>query len=185
VALRFRGSKAELRRSLSLIPQVLAGRYPDSLGLHGVFWASIGNTVLAEIEGAYRVKLSGGVGADGIRWQPLAAATLERRARAGRTDDRILLELGELLRSLEPGTDDVPSGAKDQVFAIGKDGVTVGSQNARADFHQHGVPGRLPARPIVPPDGKLPPGWQPALERAIEKAMAEVIRMVVLNGGIA
>ncbi len=182
--MQFRGTRASLKRSLALIPKVLTGLHNDSLGLCEVFYGHIGNAVLAEIRGAYLVKLEGGLGSDGIRWAELAVATVAKRRRAGREDSDILIETGALLQSLRPGVGHLPLGNPDQVFDIKPGSVTVGTQNERADWHQNGSPGRMPARPIVPPDGKLPPAWEEPVERAVEEAMTKVIEMVCAAGGI-
>ena len=181
--LKFNGSRRDLRRSLRLINRVLAGKHADKLGIREVFWGRVGNAVLRLVSRAYRVKIGGGTADDGIKWAKLAVATLERRQRKGRTDHQILIETGELLDSLRAGRGHTPSGAPGQIFDIGPRSVTVGSFQPKADWHQHGN-AHLPARPIVPPDGEIPERWLPEVERAIEEAYAEVLEIVVRNGGL-
>lgn len=183
--MQFRGTRADLERSIRLIPHVLAGRHPDVLGLAPVFFGYVANAVLKEIRGAFLTKLDGGTGSDGIKWAELAVATIAKRRRAGRDDSDLLIETGALLQSIRPGIDHHPLGNPEQVFDIHPGGVTVGTANERADYHQQGSPGRMPARPIVPPDGSLPVAWEPMVEAAMEEGMRRVIEMVVSAGGIA
>jgi hypothetical protein len=181
--MQFRGTRADLERSIRLIPSVLAGAHPDVLGIREVFFGYVANAVLREIRDAYLVKLDGGTGSDGIRWAELAVATLAKRRSKGRTDSEILLETGDLLASLRPGIGHHPLGNPEQVFDVKPGGVTVGTADRKADRHQTGTE-FMPARPIVPPDGELPPAWIEPVERAMEEGIAKVIEMVVSNGGI-
>lgn len=182
-ALTFRGTHADLMRSLNLIPQVLSGKVPDDLGLRELLFGELGRTVLRLAWGDFATKMAGGTGADGIRWQPLAEATLLRRQRSGREDSDILRETLRLMRSLEPGTGAAPANP-DQVFEVLKDGVRVGSAAPHADFHQYGVPDRTPARPFLPPDDEIPPGWESEIDRALERGMVQVITRMVEAGGV-
>ncbi len=178
----FNGSKDRLVASLKLIPSVLAGKHPDRLNLCPQFWGCVGNAVLRSALGDYLTKMFGGTGLDGVKWAPLAAATLAKRRRAGRGDDDILVETLTLIGSLQPGPGDLPSGAPGQVFEPRPGGVAVGSDLPYADFHQNGVPPHLPARPFLPAD--LPAGWEAAVERGMEEGLVRVIEEVVAAGGI-
>ncbi len=182
--MQWRGTKADLVRSIRLLPLVLAGTHPDPADLHGIFWGYVGNAVLKLIREAYLVKLDGGEGSDGITWAKLAASTLAKRRRKGRDDEEILIEMGSLLASLRPGTDDRPSGVVDQVFDIGRAGVTVGTAEEKADWHQHGRE-NMPARPIVPPDGEIPVAWEEPIEAAMQQGLERVIEEMCRVGGIA
>ena len=182
--MRWKGSRAALRRSIRLIPAVLSGRHADSLGLKPVFWNRVGNEVLNCIWTDFQVKRLGGTGLDGISWPALAESTLERRRRSGRTDEEILIETTALLVSLAAGIADVPSGSPGQVFRLEPDGITVGSAIPYAEFHQAGIPGRMPARHIVPSDGSIPAGWEPLVETAMEAAMQKCVEIVISAGGI-
>lgn len=173
--MNFRGTRARLVASLKLIPAVLAGRHPDALGLREVFFNSLGAAVLRLAQDDFRTKLGGGTGRDGIRWQPLAEATLERRRRAGRTDDSILVETLRLLASLE-------FDSADSYVTPTEGGAVVGSSVPYGSFHQHGIPGRLPARPVFPAD--IPAGWLEAFEAACVEALAPVVARVAERGGI-
>lgn len=179
----FRGTRAQFVRSLRLIPLVLASRRPDSLGLRELFWGTVANLMFEAIQREYEVKIVGGSDVAGVAWQELSPATIERRLRAGRTDDRILIETDALIESLTPGTGADPSEAPGQVNRLDPAGVTIGSDVPYADFHQRGVPGRLPARPFMPAD-PLPPQWERVLEECVERAMVAVIERVVTAGGI-
>lgn len=182
--MKFKGTKSALVRSLKLIPSVLAGHHPDALGIAPVFFGHVGNTVLRLISEDFEARLAGGAAKDGSTWAPLAEATIAKRRREGRSDDEILIESRSLLASLRPGLEHYAAGIAGQVFDIAPGSVTVGSQVEYADFHQRGVPGKLPARPIVPPTGDIPAAWEPELSRSCEEAMTRVIEMVVNAGGI-
>ena len=181
----FRGNRADLVRSLRLLPLVWSGRAPDSLGLARVFWGTVANEMFAALQDNYRDKLDGGSGVDGRPWAELSPATIERRLRAGRTDSKILIETEAMLRSLTGGAGSDPSGAEGQVNERIPGGVRIGSDVEYARFHQTGVPGRLPARPFLPDDsGDLPPAWQAVLDRCVETAMVRTVEALCAAGGI-
>ena len=180
--MKFRGSRERLLYSLRMIPHVLSGRHQDALGIHDVFWTIIGNEVLRLVQRDYAVKKAGGRTAATGKWKPLAESTLERRRRKGITSEDIMVESARLMESLRAGVDDRVSGAIDQIFDVGPAGVTVGTATPYVDYHQTGVPGRLPARPVVPKD--LPPQWEPHIERAMERALKKVVQLVCDAGGI-
>ncbi len=178
----FKGSKADLIRSLNLIPAVLAGTYPDLHGLHAIFWGYVGNAVLKLAQDDYKAKMLGGVGLNAAWWAELAKSTLAKRKRAGRTDEDILYETGALLKSLTPGADDFRSNADDQVFDLQRDGVKVGTKVAYVDYHQKGIAGRMPARPVIPTD--LPLAWESEVEEAMQEGLKVVIGVMVNAGGL-
>lgn len=72
-----------------------------------------------------------------------------------------LRDTGELFRSLSPGVEDRPSGAEGQVFQVQPGRVIVGTN--KKPWHHRGVPGKLPARHLWPPDGNLPDPWWGAI----------------------
>ncbi len=84
----------------------------------------------------------------------------------------ILRDTGDLFRSLTPGVDATPSGAEGQLFEATPGGVRVGTN--RKPWHHKGVAGKLPARPLWPLDGSIPPAWRPALNDAASTGVAEV-----------
>jgi hypothetical protein len=88
------------------------------------------------------------------------------------------------MASLEPaGPDPDAPRPPEQVFDLSVPGtVTVGTANETADRHQTGTT-RMPARPIVPPDGELPAAWEKELEAAGERAMTAVLEILLNNGG--
>lgn len=182
--MNFKGTRANLVRSLKLIPLVLSGKYPDALGLGPLFWGYIGNAALAFLHTDYEARMRGGSALDGSAWAPLSDATLAKRRREGRGDGDILRESYALLESLKPGIEQFAAGVVGQVFDVEPGGVTVGSAVPYADFHQQGVPGRLPARPIVPVDGQIPQPWEGFIEASMEEAMLKVIEVVLQAGGI-
>lgn len=179
----YRGSKSSLLATLHSLPALLAGRLPDPMRLGELFLTVLGNRVLDLIQSDFRVKMSGGVGSDGIRWKELAEATLERRRAKGIEGEEILRETGELYGSLTPGMSDSPDEARPagQVFDIQPGSITVGASGTKADVHQHGA-GHVPARPIVP-EGDIPSGWIAEVDAAIERAIQKVVeRICELSG---
>ena len=93
-------------------------------------------------------------------WQPLAPATVERKAKAGKT--AMLIFERHMQQSLRVG---VPSGGK----------VEVGNDAFYAPFHQFGTR-KMPARPFIPmrEDGSL----VPAAERKVFAAMRQKLSNV-------
>ena len=89
-----------------------------------------------------------------------------------------LRDTGELFRSLSPGVEDRPSGADGQLFEVVPGRVVVGTN--KKTWHHRGVPGRLPARPLWPLDGTLPPAWWSHLlgvyRRGLAVALVELLR---------
>jgi len=178
----FRGSRADLRRILATIPQVLSGRVPDTYGIAQAVQLRAGVALLSQVQQDFLIKSRGGVGRDGIQWRPLQARTIARRRQGPKRSRRkgkpsavdILRDTGELLRSLSPGVDDRPSGADGQVFATAPGRVIVGTN--KKPWHQRGNR-NLPARPMWPNNGRIPAAWWQAINLA---AMRGVVRAVVL-----
>jgi hypothetical protein len=76
---RFRGTKADVRRILVRLVNILAGREPDPGGIVRAVQLRIGTTALSLIQQAFIVKSRGGTGSDGITWKPLKRETIARR----------------------------------------------------------------------------------------------------------
>lgn len=76
-----------------------------------------------------------------LGWQPLASSTIARKAAKG-GDPRILRDTGDLARSLFRNDDPA------HVFIAGPDGMTWGTTDPKAGYHQRGTP-TMPARPVV------------------------------------
>lgn len=176
----WRGTRAELHRELARIPAILAGKAHDPHGLGEIFLREVGREVLDLIYEAFLVKSRGGVGSDGISWAELKESTLERRRRKGVTHDRRLEEAGDLLASLKPGE---PGAVPNQVFKVEPGAVTVGSSDSKAEKHQNGR-GHVPPRPITPPGGEIPPGWDEAMNEALERGMEKVVEEMCRRGGV-
>ena len=176
--MRWRGTKAELLAALNKLPGVLSNAEPDPYGLSIVFMAEVGAAALRCVYDDFRAKSDGGTGRDGVKWADLAESTLERRRAKGIVHDAILRETEALRQSLEPG-----SMAPGQVFRLEQGSVTVGSEIPYADHHQNGTP-RMPARPIVPVDGAIPPGWEAELQEGAARGMEKVLELVCYYGGV-
>lgn len=176
----WRGSHADLLRNLAALPAVLSGHAPDPHGLGEIFLRAVGRAALDLIYEAFLVKSRGGVGSDGISWEALKESTLERRRRKGIVHDRRLEETGALLASLKPGE---PGAVPNQVFKVEPGAVTVGSSDSKAEKHQNGR-GHVPPRPITPPGGEIPPGWDEAMNEALERGMEKVVEEMCRRGGV-
>lgn len=99
-------------------------------------------------------------------------------AKYGKKKVDVLRDTGELLRSLQPGFDDQPSGAPGQVFRLTAGNITVGTN--KKPWHHRGIPGRLPARPLWP--DQLPLAWRKAIIAAARRGMTQAV-IKLLQGG--
>lgn len=146
-------------------------------------WRQIYGTRLA------RLRLTMGEGEARARAAAIAWAVLKSEGAktklelfGGRQVD-MLRDTSRLFRSLSPGVDDRPSGADGQVFQLaGRGNVIVGTNVVYAAAHQNGIPGRLPARPIWPPSGELPPAWSQAVAEAAIVGLIRAILILVQRG---
>lgn len=75
----FRGTRADITRIALQLAAVLAGRAPDTHGVARGFMLTLGFAALTDIKEAYDVKMAGGTDDMGIRWPPLAPATIAAR----------------------------------------------------------------------------------------------------------
>lgn len=71
-------------------------------------------------------------------------------------DMPILIESGDMRKSLEPGEGDQPAAANGQVFEVGSGSVAVGT--TQKPWHQTGT-ATMPARRLWPEDGDIPEAW--------------------------
>ena len=96
--LTFSGTRADLARYLRAIPTALSGG-PDPLGIARGIQLRVGVAVLSCVQQAFVVKSRGGAGDDGIKWAPLARATVAQR-RTSAADRRSLGITGKRVRGL-------------------------------------------------------------------------------------
>lgn len=75
----FRGTREELRAALRALPAVLAGKGPDPHNIRAGLLLRLGTVLLGQVQSDFLAKSRGGVGDDGIRWQPLKRETVARR----------------------------------------------------------------------------------------------------------
>ena len=91
----------------------------------------------------------------------------------------ILRDTGILLNSLSIGNS-YEKRTPDQIFELLLNGVVVGTNVPYARAHNEGVPGRLPARPFIPKEDKIPAVWLSRLlntgMRALSNAIASVLQ---------
>lgn len=85
---RFRGTRADVTRLALQLAAVLAGRAPDTHGVARGFGLTLGFAALSDIKNAFVIKVGGGTDEMGIRWPPLAPATIAAR-RVGPGDKRV------------------------------------------------------------------------------------------------
>lgn len=202
----FRGSREDLRRALRSLPAILAGRAPDPLGIARLVQLRLGTVLLSKILQAALVKSRRGTGDDGIKWAELAPATIAARTRTraevrafrlakarnprltalafygGREVD-IGADTRRMIRSLTPGVDGAEPANPDQILRPGSGELVVGSNVPYAGAFHDGRDPHQPARPLWPPDGRLPGPWADAIAGALVRAMPLVVEMIVRNGG--
>lgn len=178
------GTRADLIRSISLIPAVLRGEHPDPAFLRDLFWNHVANELLELIQFSYREKMKGRPSRDGQVWVALTRHTLKRKQPASpwkKTD--ILAETGDLFDSLAPGVVGEKSTAANQVNDLIPGGLLLGSNDSKADAHQDGDPDtNLPARPFIP--GDVPFQWEASVETAMQNGMKAVVEAMVEQRGI-
>lgn len=194
----YRGTAGEAAAMVREAVAAMTGG-PDPHGVGRALKLRMGVALLSCVQTDFITKSRGGVGRDGIKWEPLKPETVARR-RLGKADKRavkgksakdrfaylaardveILRDTGELFRSFEPGVEDRPSNADGQVFDLLADSVTVGT--SKKPWHHKGIPGRLPARPFWPPDGSLPPAWWRAVNEAAVTGVVRAVEAVLTRG---
>lgn len=76
---RFRGSRAELVTLLRTLVDAVTGAGPDRLAVARPVLARGAVALLSRIQGAFVQKARGGVGDDGIQWEPLKRKTIAAR----------------------------------------------------------------------------------------------------------
>ncbi len=81
----FRGTRADITRIALQLAAVLAGRAPDTHGVARGFMLTLGFAALTDVREAYLLKAAGGTDEMGVRWPPLAPATIAAR-RVGKRD---------------------------------------------------------------------------------------------------
>lgn len=168
----YRGTRAEAERLIRSIPAIMAGLAPDPLAIAQAVQLACGVELLSKIQEAFVAKSRREPSEDGIEWPELAPSTIARKlAKANKAQKRgaatqyaaqvpILIDEGLMLRSFGPGVFDLTSygAAPDfQIFDRIPGRVIVGTN--RYPQHHTGIPGRLPARHLWPPDGNLPEAW--------------------------
>lgn len=198
----YSGTRADVRRVLIQVIQIAAGTGTDTLAVRQAVQYRMGNALLSKIQQAFIVKSRGGTDECGIKWPPLAPSTIRRRlaktdfaglqkkvkkakTKAEREQAKavmeaalnvdILRDTGLMLRSFSAGVDAAESGAAFQIFVSGPGSVIVGTN--RYPWHHLGVAGRLPARNLWPPDGRLPGEWWDAIRGAGVRGFAAVLVM--------
>jgi len=123
VSINVTGAKRKLRKMRN---HINARQILQSIGNAHLYW--IGQNFKAE----------GSLG--GARWQPLSARTLSQRRMHGR-GAKILRDTGRLSMSFV-------SGGSDNIFAVGPQHVTVGTQTQYAQQHEEGI--GVPKRKMLP-----------------------------------
>lgn len=180
VEIQWHGDAESAREFVTELPALLAGRAPDPTGIAEGILLGMGMALLGEVQRDFITKARGGVGRDGIKWEPLKEETVRRRRKGkGKAthagDVEILRDTGELFRSLTPGIN--PPG---QIADISPGLVKVGTD--KKPWHQHGND-NLPARPLWPQDGSIPEAWLPALWQSLADGIVAVARFWAGRGG--
>ena len=113
-----------------------------------------------ELAKVVQSEFSAGSGPNGQGWAPLKAGGSSHLDETGRMRGRLTVVAdGLLVRGKLPPPANIHQGSKGQVRHK-RNGASTGV---------------LPQRPIFPsPDGPLPPSWEAELDKAAEKAVAEL-----------
>lgn len=95
----------------------------------------------------------------GEPWEPLAAATIEKKG----GDDRILIDSGDMRRGIH-------------VRPMARAGISVTSDAEYLGFHQGaGAPrANVPPRHVLP-EGEMPPEWEDAIDESLEDAFRRAL----------
>lgn len=91
----------------------------------------------------------------------------------------ILRDTGLLLRSLTPPST-ASSSTDGQILEANNGLVSVGS--TIHPWHHRGVPGKLPARPFWPLDGRIPDVWWEAITRAALRGLLDLLTLQLERG---
>lgn len=86
----FAGGREELEATIRLLPQIVAGRVPDPLGIAKRVQLRVGVALLSQVQQDFVRKSRGETGKDGIKWKPLKRETIAQR----RTSTAELKRLG-------------------------------------------------------------------------------------------
>lgn len=197
----FRGSRQELDELLASVPQILAGRVPDRLGITQLVGFRMANAMLSQVQQDFIRKSRGETGKDGVKWAPLAPSTIkrrlakERKAQKGNKKGKkastkflgrfdIGRDTARLLRSLAAGklvgqAPGNPDTSVTSALAV----IAVGTNVPYAEWFHKGRGKVQPPRPIVPVDGSIPQAWWPAILGAGSRGIAEAIILMARRGG--
>ncbi len=115
----------------------------------------------------------------------------------GSREVEILIDTRVMFRSLSPAIldrapiaadmgakrqkDDIGEGNENQIFQTPPGQLIVGTVDPKASTHQRGR-GAVPARPLWPADGILPPPWQQAVSRALEQGLVRAVLILMERG---
>lgn len=195
----FRGTYEQARQMIAQLPLVLAGRAADPVQVARGVQLRLSTALLSQVQQDFLVKSRGGTGKDGVRWPPLQPATVAARTRApadvkafkaakkrdprltklafyGSRKVEILRDTARLFRSLTPGVEDQPSGNPDQVIRLGRGELILGSNCPYLGAHQNGTK-HIPARPVFPVRGAIPPAYWPALHAALIRGIIAALTL--------
>jgi hypothetical protein len=150
----------------------------------------LGVRFLSEAQQDFQRKSRGGKGNDGIKWKPLADATIERKGRRGVRNEKrketaggkprpqagssqIGVDTGLMRASAQPGfsgSATTRSGQKrtaTNVFAVSERSVTVGYAREYAEYFDE-------VRPLLPE--KLPRYYQDALDDSAQRFLDKYVK---------
>lgn len=101
----FRGNAGELVRFLGRLPEVMAGRQQDVLGIVQGVKLRVGVACLSQVKQDFVRKSRGQVGKDGIKWAPLKPETIARRRTTRQERKELGIRSKGLRRSLSADED--------------------------------------------------------------------------------
>lgn len=195
----FRGTYEQARQMIAQLPTILAGRAADPAQVARGVQLRLSTALLSQVQQDFLVKSRGGTGKDGVRWPALDPKTIAARTRtatevrdfkrAKKRDPKLtalafygsrkvdmLRDTSRLFRSLTPGVEDRPAGNPDQVITLGRGMLILGSKCPYLGAHQNGTK-HVPARPVFPVHGTIPPAYWPALNIALIQGIIRALEI--------
>lgn len=174
---------SELTKGLGKISELINRRRADLLEILGV-------RLLSEAQRAFQQKSRGGTGSDGIKWKPLAEATIAHKGRRGKRNEKrkttkggkarpgagssqIGVDTGLLRSSAQPGfkgsatTKDGQQRTASNVFVVNERSVTVGYAREYAEYFDE-------VRPLMPE--VMPVEWQRALDDSAQRFIDQYVK---------
>lgn len=179
VTITVRASKPQVLTLLRTLPAVLAGKHP--VPATQKLMTRLGLTLQGLVSDAFITKSLGFADNSGLRWKPLAEATIRKKKRTAPANAyRILQEFNDLRDSLRPMSTpeqatQIPPSKPLQVFRQEPGRVIIGTSRPHARENHEGILGKLPQRRLWPEPRNWPSFWWQRLLRQAQLGTIQVI----------